>query len=41
MGAILYINYANTGNVYLALIVLSTIPVLLLAIYVLVPICEP
>jgi ATP-binding cassette, subfamily B, multidrug efflux pump len=33
MGAILYINYANTGNVYLALIVLSTIPVLILFTY--------
>ena len=33
MGAILYINYSNTGNVYLALIILSTIPVLILFTY--------
>jgi ABC-type multidrug transport system fused ATPase/permease subunit len=33
IGAILGINYVNTGNVYLASIILSTIPVLLLFTY--------
>lgn len=33
MGAIIAINYFNTGNIYLAMVVLSTIPVLLLFTY--------
>jgi ATP-binding cassette, subfamily B, multidrug efflux pump len=33
LGAIIAINYINTGNIYLALVVLSTIPVLVLFTY--------